>query len=66
MYSKETPLGLTVGEFRKLTAEFPDHAEILLRRRDNLTVVCEYHIISNCGMPAILLTDSPITPKTDA
>jgi hypothetical protein len=44
----ETPLGLSLGEFRKLTADLPDNAEIYIRDLEtNVASIITQSYISN-------------------
>lgn len=70
MMKHEYPLGLTLGEFRKLTAEHPDNAEIFVTATDNSFYSTERVVLSPftilalppCQFPAILLKPKPTTP----
>ena len=65
MMKLEYPLGLTLGEFRKLTEEHPDNAEIFVTAPDNQFYPTNHVLLGPvstpiCRFPAILL--KPKTP----
>ena len=65
MMKIEFPLGLTLGEFRKLTVDHPDNAEVYVTAPNNAFYPTNHVIMGpvaapNCTFPAILL--KPKTP----
>ena len=70
MIKHHMPLGLTLGEFRKLTAEHPDNAEIFVTATDNSFYATEHLLLTSltvlappaCQFPAILLKPKPTIP----
>jgi hypothetical protein len=68
MMKHEYPLGLTLGEFRKLTAEHPDNAEIFVTATDNSFYSTERVVLSplhNPCSPALPIPGNPTETETN-